>query len=103
MSAPQGDHNAGATEDEKAGLLDSLAMKTAEGRLNNRRVHNKVCGQSHLFLTFGAKPPISHVWGEATSFTRFLGFQFKPKEAVPLTRRLLPHDITLIRIAAIRH
>ena len=48
MSAPQGDHNAGATEDEKAGLLDSLAMKTAEGRLNNRRVHNKVCGYAPL-------------------------------------------------------
>ena len=58
---------------------------------------------SHLFLTFGAKPRISHVWGNATSFTRFLGFQFKPKEVVPLTRRLLPHGITLIRIVAIAH
>ena len=61
MSAPQGDHDARGTEDEEADLLDSLAMKTAEGRLNNRRVHNKVCG---------AKPPISHVLGKATYFPR---------------------------------
>ena len=63
----------------------------------------KYVGQSHLFLMFGATPPISHVWGKATSFTRFLEFQFKPKEAVPRTRRLLPHGITFIRIVAIAH
>ena len=37
----------------------------------------------------GAQPPISHVWGKATYFARFLEFHSKPKEALPRTRRRL--------------
>ena len=55
--------------------------------------HVLASGWLHLELD-GAKPPISQAWGKATHLTRFLEFHSKPKEALPRTRRLLPHIIT---------